>query len=172
MKSIEIRPATENDAEKLLRIYGYYVEKTAVSFEYETPALTEFRQRIRNTLVKYPYLAAIKDGRIVGYAYAGAFIRRAAYDHCAELTIYLDPACRRQGIGRQLYAALEQRLKKQGIINLYGCVGYPDDEDAYLTMNSMDFHQHMGFTIAGRFTKCGYKFNRWYNMAYLEKIIA
>ena len=172
MTEIEIRSVTENDAEELLRIYAYYVEKTAISFEYEVPSLTEFRQRIRNTLLKYPYLAAVKNGQIVGYAYAGAFKKRAAYDHCAELTIYLDRSCRKQGIGRTLYAALEQRLKEQGIINMYACIGYPDVEDEYLTMNSMNFHSHMGFVVAGRFIKCGYKFNRWYNMAYLEKMIA
>ena len=68
-----IRIATENDAEKLLEIYAYYVENTAITFEYEVPSVDEFRGRIRRTLSKYPYLVAECEGRIVGFAYASAF---------------------------------------------------------------------------------------------------
>ena len=77
-----IRSATKNDAERLLEIYAYYVENTAISFEYETPDLSEFRSRIEDTLKKYPYLVLEADGVIKGYAYAGVFKGRAAYDHC------------------------------------------------------------------------------------------
>lgn len=34
-----------------------------------------------------------------------------------------------------------------------------------------EFHAHMGFQIVGEFHKCGYKFDRWYNMIWMEKII-
>ena len=61
-----IRSATPNDAARLLEIYGYYVEKTAISFELETPSAAEFRERIRKTLAKYPYLVAEEDGAIAG----------------------------------------------------------------------------------------------------------
>jgi phosphinothricin acetyltransferase len=60
-----------------------------------------------------------------------------------------------------------------GITNLYACIGVPADEaDEYLDNNSMDFHMHMGYSLAGRFYKCGYKFGRWYDMVWLEKIIS
>ena len=85
-----IRRVTEDDAERLLKIYAYYVENTAISFEYETPNLNEFRNRIAHTIKKYPYLVIEADGVIQGYAYAGIFKGRAAYDHCCEVTIYLD----------------------------------------------------------------------------------
>ena len=166
-----IRSAATEDADRLLEIYSYYVENTAISFEYETPSLEEFRGRISHTLEKYPYLVAEENGVIQGYAYAGVFKGRAAYDHCCEVTIYLDRDSKGKGYGRALYEALEDALKKQGILNLYACIGDPIVEDEYLTKDSEKFHQHMGYTKVGEFHKCGYKFGRWYNMIWMEKII-
>lgn len=171
MENVEIRTATADDAEAILNIYQYYVENTAISFEYETPSADEFKRRIENTLKKYPYLAAVHNGMIVGYAYAGAFIWRPAYDWSAEATIYVARDERRCGVGRKLYEALERELKSMGILNLYACIGYPEEDDEYLTKNSAQFHEHLGFKLAGRFHKCGRKFGRWYDMIWMEKII-
>ena len=63
---VMIRFATEEDAEELLRIYSYYVENTAITFEYDTPALDEFKYRIRTIKAMYPYLVSEVDGKIVG----------------------------------------------------------------------------------------------------------
>ncbi len=170
--SIIVRDAELEDAERLLEIYSYYVEKTAISFEYDVPSLFEFQNRMRNIKSKYPYLAVEEDGVLLGYAYAGAFVGRAAYGWACELTIYLDHTALKCGLGRRLYEALEDRLKKMGILNLYACIGYPGgEEDEYLNKNSADFHAHLGFAKAGEFYKCGYKFGRWYNMVWMEKII-
>lgn len=171
MGSIEIRTATTDDTEALLNIYGYYVINTAVSFEYEVPTVDIFRARIIHTRKKYPYLAAVQDGEILGYAYAGPFVGRAAYSWSAEVTIYLAADRRRQGIGRKLYEALEEKLARMGIRNLYACIGYPEVEDEYLTKDSAQFHAHMGYTKVGQFHKCGYKFGRWYDMIWMEKMI-
>jgi len=166
-----IRNATIDDAKRLLEIYAYYVKNTAITFEYDVPSLEEFRNRIANTLRKYPYLILEDEGIIQGYAYAGAFVGRAAYDHSCEMTIYLDRNSKGRGYGRALYEALEQALKGMGILNLYACIGDPVVEDEYLTRNSEQFHQHLGFSKVGTFHKCGYKFNHWYNMIWMEKII-
>ena len=171
MSDITIRPVIPEDAADILAIYSYYVEKTAITFELEVPSLSEFQARIAKTLTKYPYLAAVRDGAIVGYAYAGTFKDRAAYDHSVELTIYLSPGERGHGIGRKLYTALEKALSSMGITNLYACIGDPIIEDEYLTHNSENFHAHLGFTKVGTFHKCGCKFGRWYNMIWMEKII-
>ncbi len=168
---ITIREAVIKDAERILEIYDYYTTCTAISFEWNTPSLEEFKGRMERILERYPYLVAERNGRIEGYAYAGPFIGRAAYDWCCELTIYLDPDARKCGMGRMLYEAMEERLKKMGVLNLYACIGYLDQEDEYLTKNSADFHAHLGFEIIGRFHKCGYKFCRWYDMIWMEKII-
>ena len=168
---ITIREATTEDAKRLLEIYGYYVQNTAITFEYETPALEEFRSRMAHTMEKYPYLVIEKDGEIKGYAYAGTFKDKDAYDWSCELTIYLDHDAQKCGLGRMLYEALEEKLKAMGIRNLYACIGYPETEDEYLTTNSADFHAHLGFKIIGEFHQCGSKFGRWYNMIWMEKII-
>ena len=74
-------------------------------------------------------------------------------------------------MGRRLYEALEEKLWEMGILNLYACIAYPETEDEYLTTNSADFHAHLGYTKVGEFHKCGYKFSRWYNIIWMEKII-
>ena len=168
---MKIREATIYDAEELLKIYSYYVENTAVSFEWTVPTLEKFQQRIVRTKKKYPYLVAEIENKIVGYAYAGSFIGREAYKFSSELTIYLDKNFRGQGIGRKLYTELEKILKLQGITNIYACIGYPEIEDEYLNLNSVKFHEHLGFKIVGKFTNCGYKFNRHYSMVWAEKFL-
>lgn len=168
---IKIRAASENDAKDILEIYAPYVKETAITFEYDVPDPAEFAGRIRTTLQKYPYIVAEKDGKLLGYAYAGSFVGRAAYDWAAEVTIYLKRDMRKMGLGKKLYQALEKICRAQNITNLYVCIGCPETEDEYLTKNSMQFHAHMGYALIGEFHKCGYKFGRWYNMVWMEKII-
>lgn len=167
----EIRLATVEDAPKLLEIYRYYVESTAITYEYDVPSLEEFEKRIENVLKNFPYLVAEQDGTILGYAYASKFHERAAYQWSVEMSIYLDKDQKRNGLGRMLYEELEKRLKAQGILNLYACIGYPEKEDEYLTYDSVRFHEKMGYKLIGEFHKCGKKFDRWYNMVWMEKII-
>ena len=170
-KDIIIRKASVKDAEELLRIYTPYVKDTAISFEYEVPDVEEFKNRISNILKRYPYLVAEQDSAIVGYAYAGAFKTRAAYDWAVETTIYVKQDERQKGIGKKLYAALETTLKKQGILSMNACIAYPDIEDEYLTKDSPEFHKKLGFEMVGMFHKCGYKFGRWYDMVWMEKML-
>ncbi len=186
-----LRMATLDDAKELVSIYEYYVRETAITFEYEVPTVEEFRERIENTLKKFPYLVVERSGKpgksentgdlestgdtcrpeILGYAYASAFHPRDAYKWCAEMSIYLKKECRREGLGRVLYEELESRLKQMGILNLNACIGYPDKEDEHLTFGSVKFHEKMGYSMVGEFHKCGYKFGRWYNMVWMEKHI-
>lgn len=168
---IRIRTATAEDAGELLAIYRPYVEKTAITFEYDVPTTEEFRARIERTLKKYPYLVAEKDGELLGYAYTGPFVGRAAYSWSAEVSIYLKENQRRRGIGRMLYHRIEEISRAQNITNLNACIGNPEPEDEYLTKNSIQFHEHMGYRMVGQFYKCGYKFGRWYHMVWMEKII-
>ena len=171
-EEIQIRKASVSDAEELLGIYAPYVEKTAISFEWDVPSVSEFRRRIENTLKKYPYLVAEKDGEILGYAYTGPFVGRAAYDWAVETSIYVARGAHRQGVGRRLYEALEQCQKKQGILNLYACIASPRQEaDPHLSKDSSRFHEHMGYRLIGEFHQCGYKFDRWYDMVWMEKMV-
>lgn len=170
-REVIIRVAAIEDAGEILAIYAPYVEKTAITFEYEVPTLEEFQERMKNTLQKYPYIVAEKDGEILGYAYTGAFKGRAAYGWSVEVSIYLKESKRNMGIGRKLYEALENISKAQNILNLNACIGYPEVEDAHLTKNSVQFHEHLGYELVGKFHQCGYKFGTWYHMVWMEKII-
>ena len=168
---VNIRNARIADARRILAIYDFYVKNTAITFEYDTPSLDEFKERMKKTMLRYPYLVIEEDGVIQGYAYAGAFVGRAAYDWSCELTVYLDHTRQKCGMGRKIYEALEDALRKMGVLNLYACIGYPEEDDEYLTKNSADFHAHLGFTKVGEFHKCGYKFGRWYHMIWMGKTI-
>lgn len=167
----KIRVATKNDVESLLEIYTYYVEKTAITFEYTVPTIQDFTNRIRYILTKYPYLIAEKNGEIVGYTYASAFHELAAYNWAVETSVYVRQDKKKMGIGKELYEALEKVLSAQNIINLNACIAYPRIEDEYLTQNSIQFHKHLGYRVVGEFYQCGYKFHRWYNMVWMEKHI-
>ncbi len=171
MSGPDIRVARPDDAAALLAIYAPYVTGTAITFEYQVPSVEEFRGRIEHTLARYPYLVAEQDGGLLGYAYAGTFIGRAACDWAAEASIYLRQDLRRAGLGRRLYQALEDTLRLQNIVNLNACIACPEAEDEYLTMNSIDFHRHIGYRMVGGFHRCGYKFGRWYGLVWMEKML-
>ena len=171
MNNIRIRTARSEDAIELLEIYAPYVRETAVTYEYTVPSKEEFASRIRHTMEKYPYLVAEKDGEILGYAYAGAFHPRAAYAWDAEMSIYIKKDRKRSGIGKTLYEALEKLLAEQNILNVYACIACPEEEDEYLTKDSIRFHARMGYRIVGEFRECAYKFGRWYGMVWMEKRI-
>ena len=162
--NLHIRMATPADAEELLTIYEPYVLKTAITFEYVVPTVEEFRERIVHTLTRFPYLAAVQDGRIVGYAYVSPFKSRAAYDWAVETPIYVDETCRGGGVGTRLYKALEDILRQQNILNLEACIAYPNPE-------SIRFHEKYGYKTVAHFTKCGYKMGIWYDMIWMEKML-
>ena len=195
ISDLVIRPAVYDDAEAIAAIYAPYVTQTAVSFEYVAPTAEEIRRRMEKTLKRYPYLVAVVDkqhvgcephGRkekgctfsqlnsgtdLVGYAYAGPFHPRAAFFRSVETSIYVKQGFHQRGIGRALYERLEFALKQQGIVNLNACIAYPDPEDEYLTLDSVRFHERLGYVKCAHFHKCGWKFNRWYDLIWMEKMI-
>lgn len=168
---MNIRLATSDDAEAILEVYAPYIRQTAITFEYDVPSVEDFRNRIVNTLQKYPYLVAEDESGIIGYAYAGVFKSRPAYCHCVETSIYVSMKHRHQGIGKALYAELEDRLKKQDILNMNACITWIDTPNQYLTHQSPEFHEHLGFTKVAHFHQCGYKFGLWFDIIWMEKML-
>lgn len=168
---IRLRIAEPEDAEEILAVYAPYVEQTAITFEYEVPTVEEFRGRIEHTLQQYPYLVAEDETGILGYAYAGRFQTRAAYDWAVETSIYIRMDQKRRGLGRILYHALEEGLKEQGILNVNACIACTEQEDEHLTNDSIYFHEHLGYRLVGTFYQCGYKFHHWYDMVWMERMI-
>ena len=169
---LKIRTASPEDTKELLDIYSYYVNHTAITFEVRTPDPKEFQSRISRTLKRYPFIVAEDREKILGYAYAGSFKDRAAYDWCVETIVYVAKEARRMGIGSLLMARLEDLLRQQKILNANACIAVPrEEEDDYLTFDSMRFHKSQGYSLAATFHDCGYKFNRWYNMVWMEKML-
>ena len=164
MGGIVIRPVTSADAAVLVSIYAPYVLETAVTYEYEVPSVEEFCRRIENTIKNYPYLAAVEDGEILGYAYASSFHPRAAFHWAAEATVYLKKEAHGRGIGRMLYEALEEKLKKQHVQTVIALIADPNPE-------SVAFHEKLGYRVAGRLTNCAYKLGQWRGMYYMEKFL-
>ena len=119
MSDVLLRPVAEADAPALLAIYAPYVRNTAIPFEYDVPTEAEFTRRIRTTLTRFPYLAAVRDGEILGYAYTGPFAARPACQWAAETSIYIRQDVHRLGLGKRLYEAVEAISKAQGLTNLY-----------------------------------------------------
>lgn len=166
---VTIRTAMIEDAQALLDIYGYYVEHTAITYEYEVPSLSEFRDRMRHTLEKYPYLVAQEGDRIIGYAYASAYHPRAAYGWNAEMTVYLDHNARGRSVGQRLYTMLEQILREQGIVNALAMITPPMTREDEVVYGSMYFHEKMGYKLTGRIKNSGYKFDRWFDTITMQK---
>lgn len=167
---MKIRMATAEDSKDILEIYRPYVEETAISFEYDVPEIEEFSDRVSGILMDYPYLVAEEDGRILGYAYATRFKARKAYDHVVEVSIYVDRDAKGRGIGRELYTELEKYLLGQNVFLLCACITATErDDDEFLTDDSIKFHTAMGYRVAGRHDKIGYKFGRWYGIIWMEK---
>lgn len=173
MNEIIYRRVCVEDAEAIADIYRPYVENTAISFEYTAPTAEDIAERIKKTAAFYPYFVAVKNSRVIGYAYAGRCGERRAYDRSAELSIYIDENEHGRKIGTKLYELLETELIRMGVVNAYALIAAPFDrtDDPYVTDKSLRFHEKLGYRIVGRQHGCGFKFGRWYDIVYVEKFI-
>lgn len=168
---MRIRNCTPDDAAELLDIYAPYVENTAISFEIGAPTFEEFRERIVKTLEKFPYIVAEEEGKILGYVYVGAFRTRKAFSHCVETSIYVADDARGKGIGTALYAEIERLMPALGISHLYACIAWTPTPDEHLDNRSEEFHARLGYETVAHFHRCGYKFGRYYDVIWMEKIL-
>ena len=157
-----IRPAAEKDVPEILSIYAPYVENSTATFEYDVPCRREFLQRFYDITAQFPWLVWEEEGQILGYAYASAPYERAAFRWCAEPSVYLRPEAQGRDIARKLYTALEWILEKQGYQVLYALI---TDENH----PSLRFHEKMGYRQMVRFPDCGFKFDRWLGLIWMEK---
>ena len=169
---IKISVASPDDAAELLEILAYYVRETAIPYDNEVPTIDRFRQRIENTLEKYPFLEARRGGGgILGYVHASEFSERPGYEGSVKTSIFVRSDARYGGIGRQLYEALEDALKLQHIYDLNACISYCDDEWERLPKTSPRFHEKMGYRLVWRFPEDRHKFGRPVDMLLMKKRI-
>ena len=159
---MSIRQATVQDIPRILEIYAPYVENTAISFEYTVPSLTEFTERFLKITTQFPWLVWEEKGTVMGYAYGSRPFERAAYQWSASASIYLCPQAQGRGIGKKLYAALEQLLQLQGYRKVYAVITTANEP-------SVAFHRAIGFRQVAMLPDCGYKFGNWYGTVWMEK---
>lgn len=159
-----IRLARKSDSENILRIYAPYIEDTAVSFETEVPTVNDFANRIETICQQYPYLVYQADDKTVGYAYASRHRERDAYRYDVDVSIYVLNEYQGSGVAHKLYGCLFKILKEQGYYNAYAACTTPNEK-------SLKFHSKFGFLLIGTHHNTGYKFGKWHDVIWLEKMI-
>jgi phosphinothricin acetyltransferase len=157
-----IRPATVDDGAAVAEVYRPYVESSVISFEMVPPDAEEMRSRIATTLERWPWLVSERDGRVAGYAYATAHRVRAAYQWSVDATVYVHQRFHRQGVGRELYAALFPLLVRQGYVNAYAGITLPNEK-------SVGLHEAMGFVPVGVYRHVGFKQGRWHDVGWWHR---
>lgn len=170
---MHIRPATLDDIPALLEIYAPYVLTSAATFEYDVPSLDTWYERCQTLMQHFPYLVACDNtNKIVGYAYLSYWNSRPAASKSCETSIYLAQDARSLGIGRVLYQSLEEAGRAQGITHLCARITWKEQDDQldpHYSPVSVNFHTAMGWSWCGVLHRCGYKFDRWYDLVWMEK---
>lgn len=159
--SIVIRLARPDDAAALAAIYAPYVTDTVISFETTPPDEHEMANRLVKTLARFPWLVAVCDGKVAGYAYAGQHRERAAYQWSTDVSVYVHKALHKHGIGRALYHPLFDILRALGYYNVYAGIALPNPA-------SVALHEAMGMTPVGIYRHVGYKAGMWHDVGWWE----
>ena len=166
MSSLEIRPATAADLPSITEIYEHAVRFGTATFELVPPDLAEMTRRF-GTLMDggFPYVVAAVEGRVVGYAYAGAYRPRPAYRFTVENSVYLRPTIHRRGIGLQLLQRLIAECEARGYRQMIAVIG--DSANAA----SIGVHLKCGFEMIGTHPNVGFKFGRWLDAVMMQRAL-
>lgn len=159
-----IRPATNADAAAMAELYAHHVLNGFGTFEEAPPTAEDFVSRMGDVAARgLPWLVAEEDGRLVGYAYAGAFRTRAAYRHTAETSIYVAHDAVGRGVGRALLGAVVDACRGAGVRQLLAVIG--GSENAA----SIAVHASFGFAHVGVLREVGFKAGRWVDVVMMQK---
>jgi L-amino acid N-acyltransferase YncA len=166
MSAVEIRPATEADLPFITGIYEHAVRYGTATFELIPPDLAEMTRRFRTLMDGgFPYFVAGLDGRVVGYAYAGAYRPRPAYRFTVENSVYLEPAIHRRGIGLKLMQRLIGECEARGYRQMIAVIG--DSAN----VGSIGVHSKTGFEMIGTHPNVGFKFGRWLDTVMMQRAL-
>jgi phosphinothricin acetyltransferase len=164
MDDVKVRPAMRADLPRLTEIYNHYIVNTPITFDLK-PVTVEERARWfeeHTGSARHRLFVAEIEGTVVGWAGTGSFRDRAAYDTSVEMTIYCAPDATRRGIGASMYRVLFDALKNEDINRLLAGITLPNDA-------SLKLHRRFGFTDVGVFTECGRKFDRYWDVIWMER---
>jgi phosphinothricin acetyltransferase len=162
---VTIRPAEEGDLPAITAIYDEAVRAGTASYELDPPDLAEMIRRWRSLVANdFPYLAAIRGGELIGYAYAGPFRPRPAYRFSVEDSLYIAPDAQRGGVGRMLLIELIARCEEKGFRQMIAVIG-----DGSEGSGSVKLHRALGFHDVGVFEAAGFKFGRWLDTMLMQR---
>lgn len=164
MDEISIRPATEGDVSVILDIYNDAILNTIATFDTEPQTLDEKLAWFREAQHPYAVLVAERGSEVVGWASLRRFRQKAAYDHTAENSVYVRADCRSQGIGAALMGPLVELAEANGFHTIIA--GIAGDNPA-----SVRLHERMGFEVVGTEREVGYKFERWIDVTWMQKML-
>jgi phosphinothricin acetyltransferase len=155
----------DQDAEQVSEIYNHYIRTSVITFEEVPVSVVEMEARMREIqTLPYPWLVAADGTDLLGYAYAGKWKVRAAYRHSSEITVYVKPGLERSGVGSALYEQLIPAVKTCGVRAVIGGVALPNDA-------SVRLHEKFGFEKCAHFKQVGFKFGRWVDVAYWQRLL-
>jgi len=160
---MKIRQASIDDAAACAAIYVPYVTDTVITLEYDAPSVADMAARIEAALATHDWIVVEDDdGVVFGYAYGGAYRSRAGFLYACEVSIYIDLTRHRTGAGKSLYTELFDRLAERGFKRAVAAVTIPNEP-------SIGIHTALGFEMVGVQQKIAWKFDRWVDMAYLQR---
>jgi L-amino acid N-acyltransferase YncA len=166
MSSPEIRAASAADLPAITEIYEHAVRHGTATFELIPPDLAEMTRRFGALMEGgFPYLVAALEGRVIGYAYAGAYRPRPAYRFTVENSVYLQPDIHRRGIGLQLLQKLIAESEARGYRQMIAVIG--DSANA----GSIGVHTRCGFQMIGTHPDVGFKFGRWLDTVMMQRAL-
>jgi len=147
-------------------IYSHYVLHDLCSFEEEVPSAAQMQARRIDVQERgLPYLVALKDGEVAGYAYAGPYRARSAYRHTVEDSIYVAPDMHGHGIGTALLQAVIDRCTEAGFTQMVACIGHSGNA------GSQRLHASLGFETVGVLRHVGFKFGRWVDTVLMQRAL-
>ena len=162
--TVTLRAAQLSDLPQIQQIYAHHVATGLASFEETPPDLAEMTRRYETLMAAgYPYLVALVDGQVEGYAYAGAYRARPAYRFSVENSIYVRADGRRRGIGKLLLEALIEESTRRGYRQMVAVIG--DSANAA----SIGVHAACGFAMIGTLPSIGFKFGRWVDSVLMQR---
>lgn len=104
-------------------------------------------------------------GDLLGFATLSRFRPQQATAGTYEHSLYVAANARGHGYGKQLLSAIVERAEQAGAHSLIGVI---DANNAA----SIAMHKKAGFTEQGRLNQIAYKFDRWLDAIFMQKLFS
>lgn len=160
---LNIRKATINDLASITEIYNDAVLNSNSTFDTEIKTIENRKNWFNDRDENFPIIVAEKSGAIVGYAALNKWSERKAYDVTAEISVYIHPNHRKQGIGKKLIEMLIAIGEQTKLVTILARITEGNDHSIYL-------HDKHGFKMLGVMRKVGEKFGKLLDVTMMQKV--